>query len=230
MQPLVLLRSEMSEQTQRAWLPAGESPLRGVVGILIGGALLGLAYNWLGLQADRKWGLPWIAEDKFAVLARAETVTGTADVEQSAENSYVTNISDPLAVAGMARSSLPEIPAVGRPVQIQLSAVRQFVDAAGALILDARDPYEYDEGHIPGAINLPYETAVTDPALLESLPAHGRPIITYCGGGTCEVSISLAEELIYFAGHERVAVYVGGYPEWVEAGLPVEVGAEEGSR
>ena len=217
----------MSEQTQRAWLPAGDAPWRGVVAILIGGALLGLAYNWLGLVSDRKWGLPWIAEDKFATLAEAETVNSTEASGTVPGDNYVTNISDPLAVAGMPQTALPEIPAVGRPVQIELSAVRQLVEAAAALIIDARDLEEYRAGHIPGAINLPYETAVSDPALLENLPTHGRPIITYCGGGTCEVSINLAEELIYFAGHPQVAVYIGGFPEWAEAGLPVESGAGE---
>ena len=44
-----------------------------------------------------------------------------------------------------------------------------------------------------------------------------------CGGGTCELSIKLAEEL-FFAGHDRVAVYMGGFPEWVEAGYATTSG------
>ena len=67
------------------------------------------------------------------------------------------------------------------------------------------------------------EEQLSLPALLESLDTAGRPIIVYCGGGTCEISISLAEELI-FAGHQRVAVYMGGYPEWVETGNAIETG------
>jgi rhodanese-related sulfurtransferase len=100
-----------------------------------------------------------------------------------------------------------------------------FVEAGGAFLIDARDPYEYEEGHLPGSINLPYETAISDPALLESLDTGGRPIIAYCGGGDCEVSYSLALELVA-SGYERVAVYVGGFPEWQENGLPVTTGGE----
>lgn len=195
----------------------------GVARILLCGILLGLAYNALGLQSRRPWGLPWIAEDKLAALAASTAVSGSAAAEPA--GGYVTQLSDPLAIpsAGV----LPEIPAAGRPVQIELGAVRQYADSGAALIVDARDPDEFAAGHIRGAINLPYDTAVSDPALLESLDAGGRPIITYCGGGACEVSLSLAEELI-FAGYDRVAVYVGGFPEWEQAGYPVDRQLEEG--
>jgi rhodanese-related sulfurtransferase len=120
---------------------------------------------------------------------------------------------------------LPEIPAAGRPVQIELGAVKLYVDSSAALVIDARDPFEYEEGHLPGAINVPYETAISDPVLLENLDTGGRPIIAYCGGGDCEVSYSLAIELVAL-GYERVAVYVGGFPEWQEKGLPVVTGTK----
>jgi rhodanese-related sulfurtransferase len=74
-----------------------------------------------------------------------------------------------------------------------------------------------------GALNLPYERAATDPTALERLDTAGRPIITYCGGGQCEVSLSLAHELLA-SGFPRVAVYVGGFPEWQDAGKPVATG------
>ena len=128
---------------------------------------------------------------------------------------------DPLAVP--ASVSLPEIPAVGRPVQIELGALRQYFEARGAVIVDAREAWEFEEGHIPGALSLPYDEAATDPARLESLDTAGRPIITYCGGGSCELSLNLADELIY-AGHPQVAVFMGGFPEWIADGLPVEAG------
>ena len=207
---------------------ADGAPLRSIMIICLAGTLLGASYNWFGLQGPRGWGLPWIATDPLVEMASLEMVAmppGTAPAEGS--DPYATFSSDPLAVAGdpMPDPSLPEIPAVGRPVQIELGAVRMFVEAGGAFLIDARDPYEYEEGHLPGSINLPYETAISDPALLESLDTGGRPIIAYCGGGDCEVSYSLAVELVAF-GYERVAVYVGGFPEWQENGLPVTTGGE----
>ena len=201
-------------------------PLRSILIICVAGALLGASYNWFGLQGSRGWGLPWIATDPLAEMAGLEMVAAPAEaalVEES--DPYATYSTDPLAVAGDPEPdlSLPEIPAAGRPVQIELGAVQLYVDAGGAFLIDARDPYEYEEGHLPGSINLPYDSAISDPALLESLDTGGRPIIAYCGGGDCEVSYSLALELVAF-GHERVAVYVGGFPEWQESGLAVVTG------
>jgi rhodanese-related sulfurtransferase len=206
---------------------ADAAPLRSILIICVAGALLGASYNWFGLQGGpRGWGLPWIATDPLAEMAGLEMVVAPAEADPAeVADPYATYSTDPLAVAGdpLPDPSLPEIPAVGRPVQIELAAVQLFVDSAGALLIDARDPFEYEEGHLPGSINLPYETAISDPALLERLDTGGRPIIAYCGGGDCEVSYSLALELVSL-GHERVAVYVGGFPEWQESGLPVVTG------
>ena len=202
--------------------------LRSILMICFAGALLGVSYNWFGLQGPRGWGLPWIASDPAAEIAALESVTAApnpAGGEQA--DPYATYSTDPLAVAGdpLPEPNLPEIPAVGRPVQIELGAVKLYVEANAAYLIDARDPFEFEEGHLPGAVNLPYDRAISDPALLESLDTGGRPIIAYCGGGECEISYSLALELTAL-GFDRVAVYVGGFPEWEENGLPVVVGGE----
>jgi rhodanese-related sulfurtransferase len=212
--------------------PRGETGNGGLAGgvtlILLAGVALGISYNWLGLRAKRPWGLPWVAQDRVAELAAAPAVrlpAGGAEGGAAPDPHYTSN-SDPFAIAEdpVAADRLPEIPDIGRPVPIELQAFRRYVDAGAAVILDARDAEEYREGHVPGALNLPYDQAATDPAALERLGASGRPIITYCGGGQCEVSLSLAHELIG-NGFTRVAVYMGGFPEWQEAGLPVQTGA-----
>jgi rhodanese-related sulfurtransferase len=205
----------MTEQTLDRRSPrGGEHPWHGIVWIVLAGTILGLGYNWLGLESRRPWGLTWIAEDKVEAL-------GDTVVELQGNMGAGAPVSDdPLAIPAPT-AGLPPIPDVGRPVQIELGAVKAYFDADAALLIDAREPEEYAESHIPGSINLPYNTVVTDPARLEALDPGGRPIITYCGGGTCELSISLAEEL-YFTGFSRVAVYMGGFPAWVEAGYPID--------
>jgi len=219
----------MNDESSRQ--SAGErkgGPAAGAAAIVLAGIVLGLAYNAFGLSADRLWGLPWIAENKLAGLEKVGDSSGGAGSGEAGPGipqSYSTNLDDPLAIPGSAfdGGGLPEIPAVGRPVQIELGALRAYFDADAALIVDARDPDEYAAGHIPGAVNLPYDEVISNPSLVETLRTGGRPIVTYCGGDGCEVSLAVAEELCG-AGQSRVAVYVGGFPEWVAAGNPVERG------
>jgi rhodanese-related sulfurtransferase len=199
--------------------------LGGATIIVLCGASLGLIYNGFGIISDHPWGLSWIGKDKMSLLAEAELVESMcpeSGEDAAAADDYWTAVSDPLAVPEGAGDieGLPEIPDAGRPVQIELRALKRYFDADAALIIDARDPDEYDGGHIAGAINLPYHDAVDDPSSLRALETRGRPIITYCGGGSCEVSLTVAEELSS-AGHDRIAVYIGGFSEWVEAGYPV---------
>lgn len=214
----------------------GRGLVRDVVVIVAAGVVLGLVYNWLGLQSPDGWGLPWIGQDRLSAIMEMAPVTAsagsgsfsaTASDDPLAPPPVAAISDDPLAppTSAARRGAVPEIPDVGRPVPIDLGGLRQFVDAGAALLIDARDAHEFEEGHIPGALNLPYDEAVTDPARLESLAPLDRPIVVYCGGGTCEVSLNLANELYYSVGYSKVAVYMGGYPEWVEHGLEVETGA-----
>lgn len=205
----------MSEQSVGA-RPGEPAPLLGAVGILLVGIVAGVAYNLIGLRSEPAWGVAWLAEDPAERLAALPVVGGG---EQSGGDD-LTDLNDPMALFD-AGAGLPEIPALGQPTQIELGVFKRFVDADAVVIIDAREPHEFEEGRIPGSISLPYETASTDPALLEQLETGGRPIVVYCGGGTCELSLKMADELIW-AGHERVAVFVGGYPEWRDAGYPIE--------
>jgi rhodanese-related sulfurtransferase len=196
------------------------TPTRGLLWLVVATLFLGGVYNYIGLRSQPGWGIPWIATDRLAQLR--DTPVVDADPTAPAAAAPVMS-DDPLAIPAQPAASLPPIPDVGRPVEIALGALAQYVDASAALVIDAREDWEYAEGHIPGAINLPYDEAVTDPVRLEALDNRGLPIVTYCGGGSCEQSLSLAWELYGF-GHTPVAVYMGGFPEWVESGRPVERG------
>lgn len=201
--------------------------LTGVLLIVVTGVVLGATYNALGLVSERPWGLEWTARSKLDALPGLEEFDEAEAAPAPSAGSYTTNLSDPLAIPASAGAlTLPQIPAVNRPVRVEVGVVRQYFDSAAALIVDARSPEEFAEGHIPGAINLPHDLVASDTTLVESIDAGGRPVIAYCGGEGCEVSVAVAEEFC-LAGHERVAVFAGGYPRWVEDGHPVAEGADE---
>lgn len=210
----------------------GGSLFGGAMVLVATGVVLAVAYNLAGLVSEPSFGLPWIAQPKqLQELALNEDGVAADGVpSEAAVEGFSTDISDPMGVFGFEDSeaaelieSLPSPEVAEYPLQVQMSAVKRFYDAGAALIVDARDAEDYEAGHIPGAINLPYDEFAGHYEFLETLDTGGRPIITYCSGGTCETSMNLAFDL-RSVGHSKVLVFLGGYPEWEDGGLPVDQG------
>ncbi len=203
----------------------GERPLLGALVIVLTGIGLGAGYNWIGLESRPPRGLEWIARPK--ALESVEAAQTPKDAAGPAPRFGSAASNDPLGLGapGTEDTALPVIPDLDRVLQIQLPAVKKFFDARAALFVDARETDEFAAGHIPGALSLPYGDAISDPSRLDQVDARGRPIIIYCGGGTCEASLNLGSALISQAGKRKVLVFMGGWPDWEGAGYPVERGA-----
>ena len=60
-------------------------------------------------------------------------------------------------------------------------AVKMMKDEKNYIILDARRPDEFAEGHLPGAINIPNEEIGT--AEIAELPDKSQMILVYCRSG-----------------------------------------------
>jgi rhodanese-related sulfurtransferase len=120
-------------------------------------------------------------------------------------------------------ADLPVIPDVTGPLKLELATLKKLYAANAALVIDAREAPEYADGHISGALSLPYNDAMAEPERVKKLDPAGRPIVIYCSGGDCELSMDLAKVLIE-AGKRKVLVYEGGFPEWQGAGMPVAKG------
>jgi rhodanese-related sulfurtransferase len=109
------------------------------------------------------------------------------------------------------------------PMPVDLAAVRELT-AAGAVLVDARAAELHADGHLPGALSLPLaEMDQQLEAFRQSVPTDAV-IITYCNGYGCPDSFDQGVRLLA-AGWRDVRVFEGGYPEWRDAGLPVERGA-----
>ena len=93
--------------------------------------------------------------------------------------------------------------------QISGAEAKALMDSeSGYIILDAREQYEYDEGHIPGAILIPYsEIADRDE---KELPDKDQLILVYCRSG--RRSKIAAEELVKL-GYTNVKEF-GGIIDW----------------
>ncbi|MFQ6082028.1 MAG: rhodanese-like domain-containing protein [Candidatus Aminicenantia bacterium] len=90
-----------------------------------------------------------------------------------------------------------------------------------ALFLDARTEEKYKKGHILGAINLPLSKIKSPDDFKKIKLPEDKILITYCEGGDCRSSLYLAYYLIK-AGYKNVKMLTGGWPGWLEAGLPWE--------
>jgi rhodanese-related sulfurtransferase len=86
------------------------------------------------------------------------------------------------------------------------------------LLVDVREPNEWDDGHIPGAILMPLSvfdaTALPDP--------QGRRVVLSCRSGRRSLTAAAAAR---DAGVTIDAHYAGGFLDWVNQGGPVETGS-----
>jgi rhodanese-related sulfurtransferase len=86
--------------------------------------------------------------------------------------------------------------------------------AAGAVLLDVREPDEWTSGHAPGSLHMPMRDL---PGRVSELDA-ARPMVAICRSGGR--SRAVAEALIG-SGFDVVNL-AGGLRAWAAAGLPVE--------
>lgn len=101
--------------------------------------------------------------------------------------------------------------------EIDTDAAEQAIRDAD-LLLDVREPEEFQAGHIPGAVNIPR-------GLLEfkldndpQLAARGLDIVLYCkSGGRAALAARTLKELGYLQVHS----IAGGFDAWAQAGKPV---------
>ena len=103
------------------------------------------------------------------------------------------------------------------PGLVSATETRSRVEARTALVIDVRDPEEYAEGHVAGAVNVPVGSLRER---LAELPRE-RLLVTYCnmrhrGTSRCEMAASL----LAGEGYDARALD-GGYPGWKQSGLPV---------
>lgn len=108
------------------------------------------------------------------------------------------------------------------PKGISTDGAHRLFKEKKALFIDARPAAEFAKGHIPGAINVyAQEFEPHIPQLLGY--SMDTLVVAYCGGGLCELSHELAEQLEKL-GFKRVVVYTGGTAEWTERKLPMTGG------
>ncbi|SOE06869.1 rhodanese-like domain-containing protein [Streptomyces sp. Ag109_G2-15] len=86
---------------------------------------------------------------------------------------------------------------------------------ADAVLLDVREPHEWQAGHAPRAVHLPLSALAAGAGLPAG--AQAGPIVVICRSGNRS---RRAADLLAARGTEAVDV-IGGMRDWAAAGLPV---------
>jgi rhodanese-related sulfurtransferase len=89
--------------------------------------------------------------------------------------------------------------------------------AAETMVVDVREPDEYEQGHVPGAIHLPQADLASR---LDELPRH-RPLVLICRSGARSLR---AAQFLRQVGFEQVTNVQGGTLAWRAAGKPLAFG------
>ena len=101
-------------------------------------------------------------------------------------------------------------------------AIKEFQDGR-VIFVDVRTTARYQEGHIPKAFNLPYDSFYEDLPVIKKKILPDTKIITY--GEEKEFLFSVDSAiLLREAGFKNVRVFRDGWSLWKEAKLPVERG------
>lgn len=98
--------------------------------------------------------------------------------------------------------------------QITVDELKRRLDAGRTRLLDVRQPAEWVQGHVPGAVHI---TGAELPGRLAEVP-DGNPLAVACGTG---YRSSVAASLLSRAGQPGVANVAGGMTAWEQAGYPL---------
>ena len=187
----------------RTELQFDEAHVPGAVCITARRAGFGSKLAWL---AEAGQPLVLIGRDdedalEAAILAAA---VGLRDVAGYLAGGMTSWREDKLAVDRVARMSVAQL------------HERWAQDRDELQILDVRERSEWDAGHIPGSIHMPYHDIHDLPDGLDP----ERPVAAICGSGQrAAVAASLLKR---FGAHDAIHVVDGGVPLWERQAWPIE--------
>jgi len=93
------------------------------------------------------------------------------------------------------------------------------------VIVDVRSQSEYESGHVPGAMHLPFYAMWSRHAEMKAKPEN--PIVLYCEHGP---RAGIAKFALWTMGYTNIVYLDGHMSDWKERGLPMEKLSEEPPR
>lgn len=101
--------------------------------------------------------------------------------------------------------------------RIDVDEAKRMIDAGGVQVIDAREPHEHAEGHVPGSLRIQHMAVLTQADKL----AKDRPILFICKSGQRS---AVAAEFAASLGLTELYNVEGGHVAWAAAGYPMDEG------
>ncbi len=99
-----------------------------------------------------------------------------------------------------------------------IEAHERLESSDGSIFVDVREPDEWDEGHIPGAI---YTGRGRLEQRIEGLvPDKSRPLVVYCSAGSRS---AFASKVLEELGYVDVVNLAGGFSDWKRNGFEITI-------
>ncbi|MGH9138907.1 MAG: molybdopterin-synthase adenylyltransferase MoeB [Acidimicrobiales bacterium] len=99
----------------------------------------------------------------------------------------------------------------------------------GAVVLDVREPDEYEQGAIPGALHI--ARGNLESSIESRVPSKDTPLVVHCAGGTRS---AFAAKTLLELGYTDVVSVAGGFNKWKDEGrdwaVPANLSAEQRNR
>src|SRR2546425_5381660 len=97
--------------------------------------------------------------------------------------------------------------------EVDTAGAAAAIDQPGTVVLDVREPDEYEQGAIPGAVHI--ARGNLESQVEGRLPDRATPIVVHCAGGTRS---AFAAKTLTDLGYTDVVSMVGGFNKWKNEG------------
>jgi molybdopterin/thiamine biosynthesis adenylyltransferase/rhodanese-related sulfurtransferase len=97
--------------------------------------------------------------------------------------------------------------------EIDTAEAESAVAVPGTVVLDVREPDEYEQGALPGALHIP--RGHLESQIENKIVDRDAPVVVYCAGGTRS---AFAAETLQQLGYTNVSSVVGGFNKWKNEG------------
>ena len=93
--------------------------------------------------------------------------------------------------------------------EIDTASAATRIDAGGVVVLDVREPDEYEQGALPNALHIP--RGHLESQIENNVVEKSTPIVVYCAGG---VRSAFAAKTLNDLGYSDVSSVIGGFGKW----------------